>query len=147
MSQITDFSKQTYPEGIKCTAELIWPHLQGFSFSCKSDEESSLYRVLHNSLPFLFSKIFVWSCLLWLSVTLSPSTVQQMRADMTPVWPSTSYFARWKCCCWSCSASPQSHLAICNSYTFKMNKQSKNKLLRVYKWYIASQHCIWHLEL
>ena len=46
---------------------------------------STHYRVLHNSLPFSFSKIFVWSCLLWLSVTLSPSTVQRMRADMTPV--------------------------------------------------------------
>jgi hypothetical protein len=41
------------------------------------------YRVLHNSLPFSFSKIFVWVCLLWLSVTPSLSSVQRIRAEMT----------------------------------------------------------------
>jgi hypothetical protein len=35
------------------------------------------YRVLHNSLPFSFPKIFMWSCLLWLSVTVSLSAVQR----------------------------------------------------------------------
>jgi hypothetical protein len=42
-----------------------------------------IYRVLHNSLPFSFSKIFVWVCLLWLSVTPSLSSVQRIRAEMT----------------------------------------------------------------
>jgi hypothetical protein len=36
------------------------------------------YRVLHNSLHFSFSKIFVWSCLLWLSVTPLLSAVQRI---------------------------------------------------------------------
>jgi hypothetical protein len=39
------------------------------------------YRVLHNSLHFSFSKTFVWSCLLWLSVTPLLSAVQRIRAD------------------------------------------------------------------
>ena len=40
------------------------------------------YRVLHNSLPFLFPEMFVWSHLLWLSVTLSLSVVQRIWAEM-----------------------------------------------------------------
>ena len=42
-----------------------------------------IYRVLHNSLPFSFPKIFMWSCLLWLSVTVSPSAVQRTWAKTT----------------------------------------------------------------
>ena len=50
--------------------------------SAVADGDSRVYRVLHNSLPFSFPKIFVLSCLLWLSVTVSLSAVQQIRAEM-----------------------------------------------------------------
>jgi hypothetical protein len=49
MSRITDLSKQIYPEGTKRTAELKWPQLQGYLFSCRSDDESSLSLELPSS--------------------------------------------------------------------------------------------------
>ena len=42
----------------------------------KESKNRVRYRVLHNSLPFSFSKIIVWSCLLWRNVTLSLLVVQ-----------------------------------------------------------------------
>jgi hypothetical protein len=54
-----------------------WTHQDESRLSCESKGRFPIYRVLHNNLLFSFPKIFMWSCLLWLSVTVSLSAVQR----------------------------------------------------------------------